>query len=50
VAIYFDIQAGHNDRAAILVAIVLAISFASLALLAYWKRKMPRTTSFVLTE
>jgi molybdate transport system permease protein len=50
VAIYFDIQAGHNERAAILVAIVLVISFASLALLAYWKRKMPRTTSLVLTE
>jgi molybdate transport system permease protein len=39
VAIYFNIQAGHNDRALILVIIVLAISFASLAALAYWKLK-----------
>jgi molybdate transport system permease protein len=41
VAIYFNIQAGHNDRAIILVLIVLAISFASLAALAYWKLRMP---------
>ncbi|NLE08348.1 MAG: molybdate ABC transporter permease subunit [Dehalococcoidales bacterium] len=41
VAIYFNIQAGHNDRAMILVLIVLAISFVSLAALAYWKRKVP---------
>ena len=39
VAIYFNIQAGHTDRALILVAIVAAISFVSLAALAYWKLK-----------
>jgi len=50
VAIYFAIQAGHNDRALILVAIVLAISFASLAALAYWKRKTPKTAIIKLTE
>jgi molybdate transport system permease protein len=37
VAIYFAIQAGDNNEALILVAIVLAISFASIAAMAYWK-------------
>jgi molybdate transport system permease protein len=50
VAIYFAIQAGHNDRALILVSIVLVISFASLAALAYWKRKAPKTAIIKLTE
>jgi molybdate transport system permease protein len=50
VAIYFNIQAGHNDRALVLVLIVLVISFASLAVLAYWKRKTPKTTGAVLAE
>jgi molybdate transport system permease protein len=50
VAIYFNIQAGHNDRALVLVAIVLAISFASLAALAYWKRKTPKTTGITLID
>jgi len=50
VAIYFAIQDGQNDRALILVAIVLAISFASLAALAYWKRKTPKTAFIKLTE
>lgn len=50
VAIYFNIQGGHNDRAIVLALIVLVISFASLAALAYWKRKTPKTTSLVLTE
>ena len=50
VAIYFNIQAGHNDRALVLVAIVLVISFASLAALAYWKHKTPKTTGILLTE
>lgn len=49
VAIYFDIQAGHNDQALILVGIVLVISFASLAALAYWKRKTPKTTGIIIT-
>jgi molybdate transport system permease protein len=50
VAIYFNIQAGHNDRALVLVAIVLVISFASLAALAYWKRKTPKTTGITLID
>jgi magnesium-transporting ATPase (P-type) len=32
------------------LAVVLAISFASLAVLAYWKRKMPKTASFIPAE
>jgi molybdate transport system permease protein len=43
VAIYFNIQSGHNDQAMVLVMIVLVISFASLAALAYWKGKSKRT-------
>jgi molybdate transport system permease protein len=50
VAIYFNIQGGHNDRALVLVGIVLVISFASLAALAYWKRKTPKHTGITLTE
>jgi molybdate transport system permease protein len=50
VAIYFNIQAGHNDRALVLVLIVLVISFASLAALAYWKRKTPRIIGIISTE
>jgi molybdate transport system permease protein len=49
VAIYFDIQAGHNDQALILVGIVLVISFAALAVLAYWKRKSPKTTGIIVS-
>jgi molybdate transport system permease protein len=37
VAIYFDIQSGDNRQALILVAVVLVISLASLAGMAYWK-------------
>jgi molybdate transport system permease protein len=37
VAIYFAIQAGNNNEALILVAIVLVISFASIAVMAYYK-------------
>lgn len=50
VAIYFNIQAGHNDRALVLVVIVLAISFASLAALAYWKGKAPKTKVSMITR
>ncbi len=39
IAIYFDIQAGDTSHALVLVAIVLAISFASLFALAYWKSR-----------
>ena len=37
VAIYFAIQAGDNNEALVLVAIVLIISFAAIAAMAYWK-------------
>jgi molybdate transport system permease protein len=37
VAIYFAVEAGDMNQALILVLIVLAISFGSLAALAYWK-------------
>jgi len=37
VAIYFAIQAGNDEQAMVLVAIVLVISFASIAAMAYWK-------------
>ncbi len=50
VAIYFNIQAGHNDRALILVLIVLIISFASLAALAYWKQKAVKTHGMTCTN
>jgi molybdate transport system permease protein len=49
VAIYFNIEGGHYDQALILVAIVLVISFASLAALAYWKLRMKKTTGITLT-
>jgi molybdate transport system permease protein len=49
VAIYFNIQNGHNDQAMILVAIVLVISFASLAALAYWKIRMKKYSGITLT-
>jgi molybdate transport system permease protein len=49
VAIYFNIEGGHYDRALVLVAIVLVISFFSLAALAYWKRKTPKTTSIIMS-
>jgi len=47
VAIYFNIQAGHMDQALTLVVIVLVISFASLAALAYWKGKARKTVPIV---
>jgi molybdate transport system permease protein len=50
VAIYFNIQSGHNDQALVLVMIVLAISFASLAALAYWKLRLPKTASVRINE
>jgi molybdate transport system permease protein len=50
VAIYFAIQGGHNDQAWGLVAIVLGISFASLAALAYWKRRSPKSTGIILMD
>jgi molybdate transport system permease protein len=50
VAIYFNIQSGHTEQALLLVLVVLAISFASLAALAYWKLRMPHTTSAALIE
>lgn len=49
VAIFFNIQAGHMDQALVLVIIVLVISFASLAALAYWKGKTRKEVP-VVTE
>jgi molybdate transport system permease protein len=43
VAIYFAIQAGDNDQALVLVAIVLVISFASIAAMTYWKGRQSLT-------
>ena len=48
VAIYFDIQAGDNHHALVLVGIVLVISFASLAAIGYWKGRAPRTRGFLI--
>ena len=42
IAIYFAIQAGDMRQALILVAVVLAISFVSLAAVAYWRSKTPK--------
>jgi molybdate transport system permease protein len=42
--------AGNNDRALVLSLIVMVISFASLAALAYWKRKTPKTIDIISTE
>ncbi|MBN1188728.1 MAG: molybdate ABC transporter permease subunit [Dehalococcoidales bacterium] len=50
VAIYFNIQAGHNNKALVLVLIVLVISFASLAALAYWKRKTPKLAGTIVAD
>lgn len=41
VAIYFEIQAGHNNQALVLALITLVIAFSSLAALAYWKGQKP---------
>jgi molybdate transport system permease protein len=49
VAIYFDIQAGEKSQALVLVGIVLIISFASLAAIAYWKGRTPRAKGFLIT-
>lgn len=50
VAIYFNIQQGHNDRALVLVLIVLVISFGSLLALAYWKPRMNKSTNISFNE
>ncbi len=42
VAIYFAIQAGDLQQALILAGVVLAISFLSLAAVAYWRGKAPK--------
>ena len=48
VAIYFDIQAGNNHQALVLVAIVLVISFASLAAIGYWKGRTPKMRGLLI--
>ena len=45
VAIYFDIQAGDNSHALVLVAVVLVISLASLAIMAYYKGRQALSNS-----
>jgi molybdate transport system permease protein len=47
VAIYFSIQASDNNTALILVAIVLIISFASIAAMAYWKGRQSLSKSIL---
>jgi molybdate transport system permease protein len=47
VAIYFAIQAGDMDRALILVAIVMAIAFASLSAIAVWKGRTVKARRLV---
>jgi molybdate transport system permease protein len=42
VAIYFAIQAGNTHEAVVLVGIVLAISFAALVAIGYWKGRTPK--------
>jgi len=46
VAIYFDIQAGDNRDALILVGVVLIISFASIATMAYYKGRQALSKGF----
>jgi molybdate transport system permease protein len=48
VAIYFDIQAGDTRHALVLVAIVLVISFVSLAAIGYWKGRTPGARGFLI--
>jgi molybdate transport system permease protein len=47
IAIYFAIQAGDTNQALVLVGIVMAIAFASLAAIAYWKAKSLKARSIV---
>ena len=49
VAIYFAVQSGDMDQALILMGITIAIAFASLAALAFWKQSRLKTVD-VLTE
>lgn len=41
IAIYFAVQAGDMNQALILMLITVAIAFASIAALAYWKTRRP---------
>jgi molybdate transport system permease protein len=50
VAIYFSIQAGDTNQTLILVGIVLAVIFAVLAAIAYWKGKTIASRSRTLTR
>jgi len=47
VAIYFAIQAGDYNKALVLVAIVLIISFSAIAAMAYWKGRQFLSKSIV---
>jgi len=50
VAIYFSIQSGDMNEALVLVGIVLAIAFGSLAAIAYWKGKDYKTKTMMVTR
>jgi len=50
VAIYFSIQSGDMNEALVLVGIVLAIAFGSLAAIAYWKGKAYKTRTMMVTR
>jgi molybdate transport system permease protein len=47
VAIYFAVQAGDKVKAAFLITITLIITFISVLVLAYWKRKKPKILSLL---
>jgi molybdate transport system permease protein len=50
VAIYFSIQAGEMNQALVLVGVVLAIAFGSLAAIAYWKGKTYKAKATMVTR
>jgi molybdate transport system permease protein len=41
VAIYFAVEAGDMNQALVLVLVVLAVAFASIMALAYWRTRIP---------
>lgn len=41
VAIYFAVEAGDMNQAMVLVLVVLAVAFASIMALAYWRTRIP---------
>ncbi|MCL2706876.1 MAG: molybdate ABC transporter permease subunit [Dehalococcoidia bacterium] len=47
VALYFAIQAGDDQKALVLVLIVLLFSFTSLGIVGYWKRRSRRAKGYI---